>query len=97
MPELVTEHPIGPRLVFIAHFVLKRTVAHRAVKDVMFGHSVLSTSRRLVRFNEEETCAHAADLTNCQQTIPPLLFIEPKLQLGTAFTAKPLGSRTNLG
>ena len=97
MPEFMSEHPIGPRLFFIANLILKRIVAHRAVKDVMFEHRVFSTSRLLFRFGEEETCADAADLTNCQQTIPPRPSIELKSWLGTAFAAKPLGSRSNLG
>ena len=97
MPAFVSEPLIGPRLVFIAKFALKRTVAHRAVNEMMFEHRVFSTSRLLFRFSEEETCADAADLTNCQQTIPPRPSIELKSLLGTAFAAKPLGSRSDLG
>ena len=97
MPAFVSEPLIGPRLVFIAKFALKRTVAHRAVNEMMFEHRIFCTSRLLFRFSEEETCASAADLTNCQQTILPLPSIELKSWLGTAFAVKPLGSKSNLG
>ena len=70
--QFMKDPPIGPRLSKLPG---GDVAAHCSVKGVIFEHCVLDRIGKLLRGNNEETCAGIADWMSCQQSILPVLFI----------------------